>query len=72
MLNSTDPMVRVGVDTFSGLSELSSGRTLFSSRSAGSQMSASWGMVFGLGESGVTRWLEIADVGELGDDFRFR
>ena len=58
MLNSTESRVRVGVDTFSGLSESSSDRTLFSSRSAGSRMSASWGVVFGLGESLVTRWLE--------------
>ena len=58
MSNSTESRVRVGVDMFSGLSESSSGRTLFSSRSADSQMSASWEMVFGLGESGVTRWLE--------------
>ena len=52
------PRVRVRVDTFSGLSESSSDRTLFSSRSADSRMSASWGVVFGLGEPGRTRWLE--------------
>ena len=56
--NSTESRVRVGVDTFSGLSESSSDRTLFSSRSANSRMSASWEMVYGLGELGVTRWLE--------------
>ena len=58
MSNSTEPRVRFGVDTFSGLSESSSGRTLFSSKSAESWISASWEMVFGLGEFGVTRWLE--------------
>ena len=56
--NSTEPRVRVRVDTFSRLSESSSGRTFFSSRSADSRMSASWEMVFGLGEIVVTRWLE--------------
>ena len=56
--NSTEPRVRVGVDTFFGLSESSSGRTLFSSRSADSRVSATWEVVFGLGEFGVTRWLE--------------
>ena len=56
--NSTEPRVRVGVDMFSGLSESSSGRTLFSSRSVDSWMLASREMIFGLGESGVTRWLE--------------
>ena len=58
MLNSTDPMVRVGVDTFSVLSESSSGRALFPSRSAILQMSAGWSVIFGLGELGETRWLE--------------
>ena len=58
MSNSTEPGVRVGVDMFSGLSESSSGRTLCLSRSAESWMSASWEMVFGLGELGVRRWLE--------------
>ena len=58
MSNSTDPMVRVGVDTFSVLSESSSGRALFLSRSAVLQMSAGWSVIFGLGELGVTRWLE--------------
>ena len=58
MSNSTESRVQVGVDTFSGLSESSSDRTLFSSRSANSRMSPSWGVVFDLGESGVTRWLE--------------
>src|SRR6185503_3107080 len=48
--NSTEPRVRVGVDMFFGLSELSSGRTLFSSRSAGLRMSTSWTVVFGLSE----------------------
>ena len=46
------------VDTFSALSEPSSSGTLFSSRSAVLQMSASWVVVFGLGELVVTRWLE--------------
>ena len=58
MSNSTDLRVRVGVDTFSALSELGSSRTLFSSRSADLRMSASWEVVFGLVELGVTRWLE--------------
>ena len=58
MSNSTEPSVRVGVDTFSGLFESSSGKTLCLSRSADSRMSASWEMVYGLGELGVTRWLE--------------
>ena len=56
--NSSEPRVRVGVDTFSGLSELSSGRTLFTSRSADSRMSATWEVVFSLGKLGVIRWLE--------------
>ena len=56
--NSTDPIVRVGVGTFSGLSELSSSTTPFPSRSVISQTSAGWRVVFGLGELGVTRWLE--------------
>jgi len=38
--NSTELRVRVRVDTFSGLSESSSSRTLFSSRSADLRMSA--------------------------------
>ena len=58
MPNLTDPRVRVGVDTFSALSKLSSSRTLFSSRSADSRMSTSWEVIFGLGELGMTRWLE--------------
>ena len=58
MSNSTEPRIWFGVDTFSGLSESSSGRTLFSSRSSDSRVSATWEMVFGLGEFGVTRWLE--------------
>ena len=58
MSNSTDPMVRVRVDTFSVLSESSSSRARFSSRSEVSQMSAGWSVTFGLGELGVTRWLE--------------
>ena len=58
MSNSAEPRVRVGVDTFSGLTESSSDRTLFSSRSTDSWMSATWEMVFGLGESSVTWWLE--------------
>ena len=60
--NSTKPRVRVGVGTFSGLSESSSGGTLFSSRSADSRMPASWERVLGLGELGVTRWLEKPPV----------
>ena len=47
---------------FFGLSELSSGRTLFSSKSADSRMSASWKVVFSLGKLGVTRWLEKPPV----------
>ena len=56
--NSTEPRVRVGVDTFSGLSESSLGRTLFSSRSADLRMPASWERVLSLGGLGVIRWLE--------------
>ena len=62
MSNSTESRVQVGVDTFSGLSESSSGRTLFSSRSADSRVLATWEVVFGLGEFGVTRWLEKPPV----------
>ena len=62
MSNTTDPRVRVGVDMFSALSELSSSRTLFSSRSADSQMPVSWEWVLGLGELEVTRWLEKPPV----------
>ena len=62
MSNSTEPRVRVGVDTFPGLSESSSGRTLFSSGSADSRMPASWELVFGLGNLGVTRWLKKPPV----------
>ena len=62
MSNSSEPRVRVEVDTFSGLSESSSGRTLFSSRSADSRMPASWERVLGLGELGMTRWLEKPPV----------
>ena len=50
------------VDTFSGLSESSSIGTLFSSRSAGLRMPASWERVFDLGELGVTRRLEKPPV----------
>ena len=60
--NSAEPKVRVGVDTFFGLFESSLGRTLFSSRSADSRMSASWQRVFDLDELGVTRWLEKPPV----------
>ena len=56
--NSAEPRVRFGVDTFSGLSESSSSRTLFSPRSADLRMSLSWTVVFSLGELGMTRWLE--------------
>ena len=56
--NLIEPRVRVGVDTFSGLSESSSGGTLFLSRSADSRMPVSWERIFDLGELGVTRWLE--------------
>ena len=62
MSNSTGPRVRVGVGMFSGLSESSSGGTLFLSRSANSRMPASWERVLGLGELGVTRWLEKPPV----------
>ena len=58
MSNSTEPRVPVEVDTFSGLSESSSGRTLFLLRSADSRMPASWERVLDLGGLGVTRWLE--------------
>ena len=43
---------------FSVVSEMSSSRARFPSRFAILQMSAGWMMAFGLGESGVTRWLE--------------
>ena len=58
MSNSTDPRVRVGVDTFSVLSETSSSRALFPSKSVVSQVSAGCSVIFDLGELGVTRWLE--------------
>ena len=58
MPNLTDPRVRVGIDMFSGISELSSGGSCFPSSSAISQTSADWKVVFSLGELGVTRWLE--------------
>src|SRR6185437_10518188 len=47
---------------FPGLSESSSGGTLFSSRSADSRMPASWERIFDLDELGVTRWLEKPPV----------
>ena len=56
--DSANLRIRVGVDTFSALSEPSSSRTLFPSRSEFSQMSKGWGVIFGLGELGVTRWVE--------------
>ena len=62
MLNLTEPRVRVRVDTFPGLSESSSGRTLSSSRSVELRVSVTWELVFGLGELGVTRWLEKPPV----------
>ena len=62
MSNSTEPRVRVGVDTFPGLSESSSSRTLFPSRSADLRVSATWELVFDLGELGVIRWLEKPPV----------
>ena len=62
MSNLSEPRVRIEVDTFSGLSESSSGRTLFSSRSADSRMPASRERVLGLGNLGVTRWLEKPPV----------
>ena len=62
MSNSIEPRVRFGVDTFSGLSESSSVRTLFSSRSADSRMVASWERALGLSELGMTRWLEKPPV----------
>ena len=58
MSNSTDSRIRVGVGTFSVVSELSLSRARFLSRSTVSQTSADWKMVFDLGELGVTRWLE--------------
>ena len=60
--NSTEPRVRVGVGTFPVLSESSSGRTLFLSRSADLRVSATWELAFGLGKLGVTRWLEKPPV----------
>ena len=54
--------VRIGVDTFSGLSKSSSVGTLFSSGSTDSQMSATWELIFGLGGLGMTRWLEKPPV----------
>ena len=62
MSNSIELRVRVGVGTFPGLSESSSGRTLFSSRSADSRMPATWELVFDFGELGVTRWLEKTPI----------
>ena len=62
MSNSTEPRVRVGVGTFSGLSESSSSRTLFLSRPTDSRMPATWELVFGLGKLGVTRWLEKTPI----------
>ena len=62
MSNSTEPRVWVGVDTFPGLSELGSSRTLSSSRSADLRVSATWELAFGLGKLGVTRWLEKPPV----------
>src|SRR6185369_11680761 len=56
--NSANLRIRVGVDTFSGVFELSSGGACFPSSSANSQTSADWEVVFGLGELGATRWLE--------------
>src|SRR6185295_4252580 len=47
---------------FPGLSESSSGGTLFSSRSTDSRMLASWERVFDLGELGVIVWLEKPPV----------
>ena len=47
---------------FLGLSESSSGGTLFLSGSAVLRMSTSWEQVFDLGELGVTRWLEKPPV----------
>ena len=47
---------------FPGLSESSSGGTLFSSRSADSRMSVSWERVFDLGELGMTWWLDKSPV----------
>ena len=46
MSNSTDPRIRVGVGTFSIVSELSSCRALYPSRSAISQTLAGWRMFF--------------------------
>ena len=45
-----------------GLSESSSSRTLFSSRSADLWVSATWELVFDLVELGVTKWLEKPPV----------
>ena len=56
--DSANSRIRVGVDTFSGVSELSSGGACFPSSSTNSQMSVDWKVVFGLGELGVKRWLE--------------
>ena len=56
--DSANSRFRVGVGTFSGISELSSGGACFPSSSAILQTSADYKVVFGLGELGVTRWLE--------------
>ena len=56
--NSTDPTDRVVVDTFSALSGLSLRIALFPLRSAILQTLTGWRVAFGLGELGMTRWLE--------------
>ena len=62
VLDLTELRVRVGVDMSSVLSKPSSSRTLFPSRSADLRVSATWELVFDLGELGVTRWLEKPPV----------
>ena len=58
MSDLANSRIRVGVDTFSGISELSSSGACCPSSSAILQTSAGWKAVFSLGELVVTRWLE--------------
>ena len=58
MSDSAISQIRVGVDTFSGISELRSSGACFSSSSAVLQILVDWLMVFSSGKFGVTRWLE--------------
>ena len=56
--DSANSRTQVGVNTFSALSEPIPSRTLFLLRSEFLRMSAGFGVIFGLGELCVTRWLE--------------